>query len=44
MPHQLNAGVLFPDLALSLVGDKSLRFPQDLEGRYRIALFYRGHW
>lgn len=44
MSQQLNAGDSFPDLSLTLVGGKSLRIPQELDGRYRVALFYRGHW
>jgi len=44
MTHFLNAGDAFPVLSLSLVGGGSLRFPADIEARYRIVLFYRGHW
>lgn len=44
MANQLNAGDTFPQLCLTLVGGKAVRFPSELDGRYRIALFYRGHW
>jgi len=44
MAKPLNAGDVFPDLDLALVGGHSLRFPSGLDSRYRIALFYRGHW
>jgi hypothetical protein len=44
MPNRLNAGDTFPELSLKLVGGQSVRFPSGLDGRYRIALFYRGHW
>jgi len=40
----LNAGDAFPVLPLSIVGGSVLRFPVDLDARYRIVLFYRGHW
>lgn len=44
MSNRLNAGDVFPELSLTLIGGKQLRFPGELPGRYRIALFYRGHW
>jgi hypothetical protein len=44
MANRLNAGDIFPELSLKLVGGKSIRFPNELNGPYRIALFYRGYW
>lgn len=44
MSNRLNAGDTFPEVTLMLVGGKSIRFPSELDGRYRIVLFYRGHW
>lgn len=44
MSNRLNAGDTFPGIALTWVGGNSIRFPNELDGRYRIALFYRGHW
>lgn len=40
----LNTGDAFPALTFSLVDGSTLEFPGGLDGRYRIALFYRGHW
>jgi hypothetical protein len=44
MTAKLNTGDVFPDLDLALVGGGSLAFPRGVDRRYRIALFYRGHW
>lgn len=41
---QLNTGDAFPELTLTLIGGSPLQFPSGLDGRYRVALFYRGHW
>lgn len=44
MKTVLNAGDTFPELPLSIVGGDALRFPVAPDARYRIVLFYRGHW
>ena len=41
---KLNTGDVFPELTLDRVGGGSLALPGDLEGNYRVILFYRGHW
>lgn len=44
MAAMLNAGDRFPKLTLNLVGGGKLELPEGLEAKYRIILFYRGHW
>lgn len=44
MPNQLNAGAPFPEIPLTLLDGRTLRFPAEAEGRYRLLFFYRGHW
>ncbi len=35
---------LFPKLALNLVDGTKLDLPDGLDARYKVILFYRGHW
>tara|TARA_B100000902_G_C26544682_1_gene544214 strand:+ start:345 stop:479 length:135 start_codon:yes stop_codon:yes gene_type:complete len=44
MADKLAAGDMFPELLLSIVGEKSLKLPTDLDAPMTVALFYRGHW
>jgi hypothetical protein len=44
MAHKLNAGDAFPALTLDLVDGGKLELPGGLDARYKIILFYRGHW
>ena len=44
MTQRLGIGDRFPDLTVKLVGGGSLDLPAGLEGKYRVILFYRGHW
>ena len=44
MADKLNSGEAFPDLALRLTGGGTLRLPEGLDARYKVILFYRGHW
>jgi hypothetical protein len=44
MTHKLNAGDVFPNVELKLVGGGTLVLPQGVGGRYNVILFYRGHW
>ncbi|MEK9683386.1 MAG: hypothetical protein VW226_02460 [Rhodospirillaceae bacterium] len=44
MSEKLGIGNQFPDITLKLVGGKSLNIPQGMDGKYKIILFYRGHW
>ena len=44
MAEKLNTGDTFPALTLDLVDGTKLTVPQDLDARYNVLLFYRGHW
>ncbi len=44
MAAKLNTGDPFPKLSLNLVDGGKLELPGGLDAKYRIILFYRGHW
>jgi len=44
MSEKLDIGDVFPTLALQLVDGQSLTIPDDLDAKYQVILFYRGHW
>lgn len=44
MAAKLNTGDAFPKLTLDLVDGGKLALPDDLDARYKVILFYRGHW
>jgi hypothetical protein len=44
MAEKLNTGDLFPKLTLDLVDGTKLELPGGLDARYKVILFYRGHW
>ncbi len=44
MSEKLNTGDTFPSLTLDLVGGGSLAVPGGLDAKYKVILFYRGHW
>ena len=44
MAEKLNIGDTFPAIQLDLVDGGTLRLPEDIDARYRVILFYRGHW
>jgi hypothetical protein len=44
MATRLNTGDLLPTVTLELAGGGTLTLPEGLDARYRIAVFYRGHW
>jgi hypothetical protein len=44
MNAKLNAGDLFPKLALNLVDGGKLELPDGIDAKYKVILFYRGHW
>ena len=44
MAEKLGTGEVFPKMTLDLVGGDKLELPDGLDARYRIILFYRGHW
>lgn len=44
MSSRLHNGDLFPDLAIDVVGGRTLAIPRDLNGTYGVVLFNRGSW
>ena len=42
--EKLNTGDIFPKLTLDLVDGTKLDLPDGLDARYKVILFYRGHW
>ncbi len=44
MAEKLGIGDAFPKLQLSLVDGGTLDLPDGLDSRYKVILFYRGHW
>ena len=44
MAEKLGSGATFPKFTLTLVDGRTITLPDQLEGRHRVILFYRGHW
>lgn len=44
MADKLNAGDAFPKLTLELTDGGKLELPDGLDAKYKVILFYRGHW
>jgi len=44
MADKLNTGAQFPSLALQAASGGTLTLPDGVNGRYKVILFYRGHW
>jgi peroxiredoxin len=44
MAEKLNTGDLFPKLTLNLTTGSKLELPDGIASRYKVVLFYRGHW
>ncbi len=44
MADKLGIGASFPSLRLNAVGGGSLDVPGGLGDKYKVVLFYRGHW
>ena len=44
MSDKLGIGDTFPDMTLGLVGGGSMDLPGGLDTKYKVILFYRGHW
>jgi peroxiredoxin len=41
---RLSNGEHFPTITASRVGGGEMTIPRNLEGRWAVLLFYRGHW
>jgi hypothetical protein len=44
MSEKLGIADAFPSLGLTLVDGRELTIPDDLSTKYKVILFYRGHW
>jgi hypothetical protein len=44
MSKKLGIGDTFPKVTINLVDGGTLELPDGLDAKYRIFLFYRGHW
>ena len=44
MAEKLNTGDSFPAMTVKLVDGRTLDLPHGVDAKYRIVLFYRGHW
>ena len=44
LAEKLGIGATFPNLTLNLLEGNPLHLPDGLDAKYRIILFYRGHW
>jgi hypothetical protein len=44
MSKKLGIGDTFPRVTINLVDGRTLDLPDGLDAKYRIFLFYRGHW
>jgi len=44
MGEKLGIGATFPELSIDLVDGRTMRLPDGLDTKYRVILFYRGHW
>ena len=44
MANKLGIGDTFPQLSIELVDGGTLDLPEGLDAKYKVILFYRGHW
>ena len=44
LAEKLGIGSSFPSLTINLVGGGTLGLPEGLDSKYKVILFYRGHW
>ena len=44
MTEKLHIGSAFPVMTIPLVGGGTMDLPHGLDAKYRVVLFYRGHW
>lgn len=44
MAQKLGTGEVFPRMSLKLVDGGTLELPEGIDAKYKIVLFYRGHW
>jgi hypothetical protein len=44
MNEKLGIGSVMPNVTINLVDGSPLNLPSGLDARYKVILFYRGHW
>lgn len=44
MAEKLGIGDAFPSLTLNLVSGGTLTIPEGMDSKYKVIMFYRGHW
>ena len=44
MAEKLHIGSAFPATTIPVVGGGGMTLPDGLDAKYRVVLFYRGHW
>lgn len=44
MADKLNTGDAFPQMTLNRVDGGTLALPDGIDAKYKVILFYRGHW
>jgi hypothetical protein len=44
MNEKLTTGSQFPNMTVNLTGGGAINLPADMDGKYNVVLFYRGHW
>jgi peroxiredoxin len=44
MAAKLDAGDAFPRITLNLGDGGTLELPDGVDAKYKVILFYRGHW
>jgi peroxiredoxin len=44
MAQKLTIGDLFPTISMEMVDGGTITLPGDLSAKYKVILFYRGHW
>ena len=44
MGVKLNTGDRFPAMTMKLADGGTLELPDGLDARYKVIVFYRGHW
>ena len=44
MSDKLGIGATFPRMTLNLVSGGTVDLPDGIDAKYKIVLFYRGHW
>ncbi len=44
MGEKLQQSDRFPSISLRFVDGGTLKLPDEMDGRYLVLIFYRGHW